>query len=223
MNAKRTVVSVMVIMVFFCISGIGFAGNPIKWKVQILWSTGGVEYKCFEDFCKRVGEVSNGQLQITPLPAGAVVPTFETLDAVRNNILQGAIVWPGYFTGKEPAFACASDFIYAYEDPSELEAWFYNRGGEQLLSELYEKFGVVTIGFASWGVESMFTKYPVRKPEDFKGHKFRSPQGMTADVLGRLGASVVVLPGEETYSALDKGVIDGLDWATPYMNHRMGF
>jgi TRAP-type mannitol/chloroaromatic compound transport system substrate-binding protein len=151
------------------------------------------------------------------------VPTFELLDAVKNNILQAAVVWPGYFTGKEPAFAAISDFIYAYEDPRELEAWFYYRGGKELLEELYGKFGVNTIGFASWGVESMFAKYPIKGPDDFKGHKFRSPQGMTADVWGRLGGSVVVLPGEETYSALDKGVIDGLDWATPYMNHRLGF
>jgi TRAP-type mannitol/chloroaromatic compound transport system substrate-binding protein len=32
-----------------------------------------------------------------------------------------------------------------------------------------------------------------------------------------------VLPGGEVYSALDKGVIDASDWATPSMNQRMGF
>jgi TRAP-type mannitol/chloroaromatic compound transport system substrate-binding protein len=34
---------------------------------------------------------------------------------------------------------------------------------------------------------------------------------------------VVVLPGGEVYSALDKGVINTSDWATPSMNNRMGF
>ena len=59
--------------------------------------------------------------------------------------------------------------------------------------------------------------------EDFKGVKFRSPQGMTAEVLTKLGASIVVLPGGEVYSALDKGVVDAADWGTLSMNQRMGF
>ena len=50
----------------------------------------------------------------------------------------------------------------------------------------------------------------------------RVPQGMTAMLMQKLGASVVVLPGGEVYSALDKGVINTSDWATPSMNNRMG-
>ena len=53
--------------------------------------------------------------------------------------------------------------------------------------------------------------------------KFRSPQGMTAEILTKLGASIVVLPGGEVYAALDKGVVDAADWATLSMNQRMGF
>jgi TRAP-type mannitol/chloroaromatic compound transport system substrate-binding protein len=39
----------------------------------------------------------------------------------------------------------------------------------------------------------------------------------------KLGASIVVLPGGEVFSALDKGVVDAADWATISMNERMGF
>ena len=59
--------------------------------------------------------------------------------------------------------------------------------------------------------------------DDFKGVKFRSPQGMTAEILTKLGASIVVLPGGEVFSALDKGVVDAADWGTISMNERMGF
>ena len=194
-----------------------------KWNVQILWSAGGVEYRAFEDFCKRVGVLTNGRLQFTPQPAGAIVPTFETLDAVRANVLQAMVQWPGYFTGKDPAFAVISDFICAYDQPWEYEAWFYYGGGQELITELYKPFGVVSVGVAMWGIESEFTTYPFRKPEDFAGKKWRSPHGMTADLVARMGGSPVILPGEETYSALDKGVIDALDWATPSMNHGLGF
>ncbi len=199
------------------------AADTTKWKLQTLWSAGELPYKVLEQFCKKVKVATNGRLEITPFPAGAIVPTFETLDAVKNNIIQVMNVWPGYFTGKEAAFAPLTDLICAYEKPWEYEAFFLYRGGLDLINELYAPYNAHCIGVVLWGTESMFIKYPVMKPEDFKGHKFRSPQGMTADMLKILGAGVVILPGEEAYSALDKGVVDGADWSTPSVNHRMGF
>ena len=197
--------------------------EPVNWKMQTLWSAGELPYGILQNFCKRVEVLTDGRLTITLFPAGAIVPTFETLGAVRSNVIQIMNVWPGYFTGKEPAFAPLTDFLCAYNEPWEYETIFLYRGGLELLNELYEPYNVVAIGIVMWGRESMYIKYPVLKPEDFKGHKFRSPQGMTADLLKKLGAGVVALPGEEVYSALDKGVVDGADWATPSINHRMNF
>lgn len=199
------------------------AEKPITWKAQTLFSAGELTYKTFEHFCRRVKVLTNGRLEITPYPAGAVVPTFECLDAVKNNILQAMHTGASYFMGKEPALGIISDLIYAYQDPWELEAWFLYRGGLELLNELYKPFGVTPIGVVMWGHESFPSKFPIRGMDDYKGHKFRSPHGMTADMLRKLGAGVVILPGGEVFSALDKGVIDGTDWGTPSMNHRLGF
>ena len=201
----------------------GSTEETVNWNMQTLWSAGELPYRVLLDFCGRVEERTGGRLTITLYPAGGIVPTFETLGAVRSNVLQVMNVWPGYFAGKEPAFAPLTDFLCAYEEPWEYEAFFRYRGGLKLLNELYEPYGVVSIGVVLWGLESMFIKYPVLTPEDFRGHKFRSPQGMTADLLKKLGAGVVTLPGEEVYTALDKGVVDGADWGTPSINHRMNF
>jgi TRAP-type mannitol/chloroaromatic compound transport system substrate-binding protein len=224
MRSKKVFATLIVLaIVAVFIAAPAFAQKTIKWKLQTLWSAGELPYKCLQDFCSRVKVATDGRLEITPFPAGAIVPTFETLDAVKNNILQVINVWPGYFMGKEPAFAPLTDFLCAYEQPWEYDAFFNYRGGMELLNELYAPYNCTCIGVVLWGRESMFIKYPVLKPEDFKGHKFRSPQGMTADMLKMLGAGVVILPGEEAYTALDKGVVDGADWSTPSVNHRMGF
>jgi TRAP-type mannitol/chloroaromatic compound transport system substrate-binding protein len=119
--------------------------------------------------------------------------------------------------------AVISDFVFGYQHPHQAEAWFQHRGGLQMLREAYAKYNVYPIGVSWWGVESIVSKKPIQKMEDFKGVKFRSPQGMTAEILTKLGASIVVLPGGEVFSALDKGVVDAADWATISMNERMGF
>ncbi len=199
------------------------AGKPIKWKAQAFWSAAELSYKTFVDFCNRVKVLTDGRLEITPYSAGAIVPTFECLDALQNNVVQCMHMWPGYFSGKEPAFAAISDLIAAYTHPWQKDAWMYYLGGWDMLNELYKPYNAYTVGWMFWGVESMVSTKPIRKMEDFKGLKMRVPQGMTAMLMQKLGASVVVLPGGEVYSALDKGVIDTSDWATPSMNQRMGF
>jgi TRAP-type mannitol/chloroaromatic compound transport system substrate-binding protein len=72
-------------------------------------------------------------------------------------------------------------------------------------------------------MESYPSKKPLRKLEDFKGLRIRVPQGMEADLLTRLGASVIVLPGTEIYSALDKGVVEATNWSVVSDNDRLGY
>jgi len=199
------------------------AEKTVVWKIQTYWSPVEESYKAFADACDRVKILTNGRMEIKPYPGGAIVPDFEALEAVQNNILQGMYTWSGYWAGKEPAFAPLTDFVCGYRNVWELSGFMYYKGGLDMLNKLYEPFGLYTIAVASWGVENFVSKYPIQKIEDFKGHKFRAPHGITAEILAELGAGVVVIPGTEVYSSLDKGVIDGMDWATVSMNHRMGF
>jgi TRAP-type mannitol/chloroaromatic compound transport system substrate-binding protein len=195
---------------------------PIKWKAQTLWNPQERPQKTFEDFCKRIKVLTNGRLEIEPFPNGAIVPANEGLTALQGNVLQVLHTWPGYFSGRNPAFAALCDFIFAYEQPWELDAFLHYRGGLELLRELYKPFGAYTVGVMAWGVESWPSKKPIRNMEDFKGLKIREPQGMEAEFMAKAGASVVVLPGTEIFSALDKGVIDATNWATASINNQTG-
>lgn len=194
-----------------------------RWRCQSMWSAAELTYKVFEEFCVRVKTLTNGRVEITPFAAGAVTGAFETLDAVQAGVLQAHSSWPGYWTGKDAGLAVISDFVFGYQHPWQAEAWYYQKGGLDMLREAYARYNVYPVGVSWWGVESIVAKKAIRNMADFRGVKFRSPQGMTAEILTKLGASIVVLPGGEVYSALDKGVVDAADWATMSMNQRMGF
>src|SRR6476646_5170201 len=199
------------------------AQQVTRWRCQSMWSAAELTYKVFQDFCERIKVNTNGRLVIEPFAAGAVTGVFETLDAVGAGVLQAHSSWPGYFSGKDAGLAVISDFVFGYQHPHQAEAWFYYRGGLDMLRQAYAKYNAYPVGVSWWGVESIVAKKPIRSMADFKGVKFRSPQGMTAEILTMLGASIGVLPGGEVYSALDKGVVDAADWATISMNQRMGF
>ncbi|MCF8108175.1 MAG: TRAP transporter substrate-binding protein [Desulfohalobiaceae bacterium] len=216
-----TLAAVVVLLAF--IVAPASSQEPITWKCQVFWSASELSYQTFVDFTERVKELTDGRLIIKPYPGGAIVPTFEALDALQNNVIQAMAMWPGYFSGKEPAFAAISDMVAAYTNPWQKETWMYYKGGMEMLRKLYEPYDAYPVGIMFWGIESMVSTEPIRNMEDFEGLKMRVPQGMTAMLMQKLGASVVVLPGGEVYSSLDKGVINTSDWATLSMNHRMGF
>jgi len=222
-TGKRVLFFAIALMVAVALAAPALAQQaPIKWKAQTLWNPQERPQKTFEDFCKRIKVLTNGRLEIEPFPNGAIVPANEGLTALQSNVLQVLHTWPGYFSGRNPAFAALCDFIFAYEQPWELDAFLHYRGGLELLRELYKPFGAYPVGVMAWGVESWPSKKPIRNMDDFKGLKIREPQGMEAEFMAKAGASVVVLPGNEIFSALDKGVIDATNWATASINNQTG-
>jgi TRAP-type mannitol/chloroaromatic compound transport system substrate-binding protein len=221
---KRVLFIAIALMVAVALAAPALAQQaPIKWKAQTLWNTQETPQKTFEEFCKKVKIATNGRLEIEPFSAGTIVPTNETLTALQSNVLQAIHVWPGYASGRNPAFAALCDFIFAYENPWELDAFMHYRGGLELLRELYKPFGAYTVGVMVWGLESWPSKKPIRNMEDLKGIKIREPQGMESEFMSKAGASVVVLPGTEIFSAMDKGVVEATNWATASINDKTGF
>jgi TRAP-type mannitol/chloroaromatic compound transport system substrate-binding protein len=224
MSGKKIIVILMAVMMLCAFSANNvLAAKTIKWKAQAFWSAAELPYKTFVEFCEKVKVLTNGRLEIKPYSGGAIVPVFETLDALESGVIQAAHTAPAYWAGKEPGFAAICDLNGAWSHPWQVDAWFHYKGGMKLLEELYKPFGAYPVGIMLWGMESMPSKKPIAKVEDLKGIKIRTPPGMGSMLFQKLGASVVVMPGGEVYSALDKGVIEATDWGTPSINQRMGF
>lgn len=222
-NGRVFIILAAVFMVVFSTSLTMGAEPQWKWKAEALWSATETPYKMFEKMLDDIKLMTGGRLEIAAFPAGAIVPVTDCLDAVKNNVMQAMWMGPIYFSGKNPAFAALGELSMAWDSPMELDTFMNKGGGMELLRELYKPYGVYSVGSIIYGMESYPSKKPLTKMEDFKGLKIRVPQGMEAEILTRIGASVIVLPGTEVYSALDKGVIDATNWGTPSMNDKLGF
>ena len=76
---------------------------------------------------------------------------------------------------------------------------------------------------ASTGVQmGGWYRKEMKSMDDFKGLKFRMP-GLGGEVLRKLGATVVNLPGGEIFPALQAGTIDGTEWVGPWNDLAFGF
>lgn len=203
--------------------GIASAEQGIQWKAHAMWPPANSLYKAFEKFCNNVGVMTNGRLQIKPYPAGAIVPNTEALDALKYDTIQAMYMFAAIWAGREPAFALLGDLPGAWSEAWQVDSFFYEGGGLELLNELYSKYGVYCVGVSFYGHdESLVSTKPIGKPEDFKGLKLRAPEGMTSRLFAKLGASVVVLPASELYTSMDKGLVDGGDLSTVSLNKDFG-
>ena len=59
------------------------------------------------------------------------------------------------------------------------------------------------------GAYNIHTTFPVNKPEDLKGHKFRVAGRFQADLLRYLGVTTIGMPITQVTESLSRGVIDG--------------
>jgi TRAP-type mannitol/chloroaromatic compound transport system substrate-binding protein len=223
LTAKRNFVTLAGCFLVISLITAGYAKEKFSWNMQSLWQAGSINHKLFEQFCKDIEKLTGGRLQINPVPVGTFVAYNETLDAVGSGIIDGQQSGPGYFAGKDPAFAMLAEFPGGYETAYQMQMWFEYGGGKALAREVYARFNIFYIGSIWHGMESIPSKKPIRSTADLKGLKLRIPEGLNQVIFKELGAVPVNIPGSEVYTALDRGVIDATDWGTLSMNVDLGY
>ncbi|MCB1343443.1 MAG: TRAP transporter substrate-binding protein [Pseudooceanicola sp.] len=166
-----------------------------------------------EEWVPKLEAMTGGTLTVELLPIDSVVPRRETPEAIGVGILDGDLTSINYFSGIDPAFALMGDLIAGYDSADQIQAYCAQGGGKEMLQKLFDTHypGVHVVGCGAYAREAFVSKVPIRGVADFKGIKVRSPEGLAADVFKRVGAAPVSMSGSETYSALEKGVIDAAD------------
>ena len=194
----------------------------IKWKMVMPWSKGLLFYDIAVHFADSVRLASAGRLDIKPFSAGELVPAMQSFDAVSQGAAQVGHDWPGYWKGKNEAFVAFGDVPFGL-DSEGYNIWLYERGGLEMMQEIYAKFNLFALPGGQTGQDmGLFSNKRATKMEDFKGLRIRTP-GWYMDIMNSLGASVSPLPGGEVYLALERGVIDAAEFSAPAMNYPMGF
>jgi TRAP-type mannitol/chloroaromatic compound transport system substrate-binding protein len=173
-------------------------------------------------FADTVRACSGGRLDIKVFPTGAIVPAMEIFEATSKGTLDVFHSWPGYWKGKNEAFVAYASVPFGL-DVEGYNIWYYERGGKEMFDELYGRYNLKPFYAANVGQElGLHSNKRATRIEDFKGMKIRTP-GWYMDILTLLGATVTPLPGSEIYLALERGIIDAVEFSSPAANVPSGF
>lgn len=157
---------------------------------------------------KMVEERTGGNVKIDVLGSEEVVPALQQFDAVRNGVIDIVLGISSYYNNTIPeavGIQYNKDFL-----PVDLR----KNGYYQLMRDIHLKKGnVIYLANASGTPGRAFRLYlkkSIDKP-DLTGMKIRVSPVYTA-IVKALNGTPISMPPPDVYSALERGVVDGLGW-----------
>ena len=186
------------------VPGVSFAA---EFRVLSSWDqTYLVRPKFLEVFLKNVEVASKGDMKFT-ISGPETVPPFEQLQPTGTGVFQLLLTHGAYHIGQTPYLTSAEGI------GGDLKAW-RDAGIREKIDAHYQKFGLKLVALGQTPPRTalhIMLRQPIGPSGDLQGRKIRGTQTFNG-VFQFLGASPVVLPGSEIYSALEKGVVDGAGW-----------
>src|SRR5699024_10198457 len=157
-------------------------------------------------------------------PAGALVGGGEVMDATEAGSIDGYHAATNMWMGRMDA-APLFTTIPMIMDPSMRLSWTYEGGGLELWQEMYDEEGlnIKVIPLGMTGPEVLaWSNTEMKSLEDWNGIIYRSA-GIWAEILKNRGVSVTTTPAGEIYQSMERGLVDAINFSTPYTDRTLGF
>jgi len=198
------------------------AGETYTFKIQTSFDAANPAHIFGAKICDAVTAMSGGRLEFKAFTGGAIVPATKEMDAIDVGTIEGTYTCTMYNMDKWPEaglFSARPGGLTAEAAP----VWFQFYGTD-FLNKMLEGYDVVAIPGICPQPPEIFahSKVKIETVDDIKGLRMRT-SGDGGEVMTRLGASVVFMPGGELYEAMQRGVIDAFEYASPSVDWAMSF
>jgi TRAP-type C4-dicarboxylate transport system substrate-binding protein len=157
-------------------------------------------------FAAEVEKRSSGALKTSVYPGSSLMKTNAQFSAMRKGALDMSLVPLSYAGGEVPEtnIGLMPALVPSYEQGA---AWKTAEVGKQLAKVLDDK-GILIVSWV-WQAGGVASRArPLVAPDDAKGMKVRGGSREMDMMLKQAGASVISLPSNEIYAAMQTGAMD---------------
>ncbi len=165
-----------------------------------------------------IKERTGGAVEIQIFPNSQLGNEKDMVEQVKNNVIQMDNVSAGMLANFDGwGFVGAFNMPYLFKGETEKDQYpiltKLSRGPaiKEMSDAAAKASGIRGLDLGWWyGLRQLSTKKEVKKADDLKGMKIRTPDALVQKVaLNSLGAAVTPMGFAELYSALQMGVVDG--------------
>jgi TRAP-type C4-dicarboxylate transport system substrate-binding protein len=156
-----------------------------------------------------VEQQSHGRLHIRPYWSGALLSSDMSMAEIRHGVADIGLITPIYTRGGVHLLRVQSGFYGGVRTIAD-QVQIYDCLAARFPEIGHELDGLVVLAVQGGNFPGVLTRgKPISSLEDFKGLRLRAPTENN-EILQALGTDPVNMPMAEVYSALAKGIIDGV-------------
>jgi len=195
------------------IAGLGAASahSATTLRMAHFWpGASGVNQEVFEAWAATLEEESGGELKVEMFPSGTLAKPDSLYEAAANGIADIAATAQGYTAGRFPlsqVVELPGVATTATQGACVLQT-LYDQG--HLDSEYEDTRPLFFFTTGPGGIHTIDTD--VQVPADLEGLRIRRPTAVAGEMLENMGAIPVGMPAPDIYTAMQRGVIDGLSF-----------
>ena len=159
----------------------------------------------------RINSKTNGAVRVLTYPGGQIATYKDGVEMVSRGAYFISVEDPSYIGDYVPEFtALVGPMLYKdFDEYTELVKTPLVQGWLEKIEAKGIK--VLSLNYI-FGFRNVITDKVVRTPDDLQGVKLRTPGSkLFIKTLNAMGANSTPLPWGETFSALQQGVVDGLE------------
>lgn len=160
---------------------------------------------------ERINTKTNGAVRVLTYPGGQIATYKDGVEMVIRGAHFISVEDPSYIGDYVPEFtALVGPMLYNdFDEYMELIKTPLVKGWLKKV----EKKGIKVLSLQYiFGFRNLITDKIIKTPEDLKGVKLRTPGSkLFIKTLNAMGSTATPLPWGETFSALQQGVVDGLE------------
>lgn len=199
------------------------AAQEHYFRMATAWSGGPLMEIGAQAFADNVAKLSGGRIEIEVFPGGTLGPALKVSETVQQGVAEMGHTWVGYDWGADPTAVLFGGYAGSF-DTERMLHWLYRGGGIELWEEWRrETMGIVGMPlFIRTAEVFVHSRVPVRSLADLQGLRIRTA-GAWIEMAQSMGAAPVTMPGGDIYPALERGVLDAVEWGTLWENISTGF
>jgi tripartite ATP-independent transporter DctP family solute receptor len=152
---------------------------------------------------------AQNKYRIVVYGAGQLYTEKALVQGVTTGAVDMSFTTSGFWSGTASTVS-VSDYPLLFDSYAAAKAAYEGEMGKAIAAQI-ERDNVKVLGWLHFGFNDVLlnNQRPIRKVDDLKGLRMRSPNPLGAAVLKAAGAGPVVLSASEVYLAMQRGTIDG--------------
>lgn len=165
-----------------------------------------------ENLGKKLEAATNGKFKLQMFPGGVLGSEKEIVEQTQVGAIQIARISLGVLGPVVPDVN-VFNLPFVFRDEAHMRAVIDGPIGKELLDKITASPArLVALGWMDAGSRSLYTKKEIKSPADLKGLKIRvMGNPLFVETMNAMGGNGITMGHNDTFSALQTGVVDGAE------------